>query len=72
MDREWRVKGMEKRKGEVKEGRKERRERKENEVEINRKEWIKKECLERSGGEEKNVEETDGREPTEWERKLKG
>ena len=40
MDREWRGEGMEKRKGEVREGTKERRE---NEDEINRREWITKE-----------------------------
>ena len=34
---------MEKRKGEVRE----KREGRENEVEINRREWIKKECVER-------------------------
>ena len=43
MDREWRVKGMEKRKGEVGEEKGEERKR----VEINRREWIKKDCVER-------------------------
>ena len=43
MDREYRGEGMEKRKGEVREGAKERRERRENEDEINRREWITKE-----------------------------
>ena len=44
MDREWRGEGREKRKGEEREGReKGTKERKENEDEINRREWITKE-----------------------------
>ena len=50
MDREWRGEGMEKRKGEVRgvkgekrEGKEGTKERRENEDEINRREWITKE-----------------------------